>query len=215
VNELEFIRRQVSIERTHMAAVRSACAAALSLPRAERPEVEFLRACAEYLVFVVGRFNAQDQAHCDLLGPRLPTSATHDLATLEDLGRTLEASRGAIAKLEIAVRAGSDEAFVAALRTYLAFYSNVLAGHRHALHHLFDAHYEVADWRAASAVDADAILEERERYARVAGLIPDDIELAPTRTDVPQRSPAASGTPPDSAGSASGPVSGPVSGRGS
>jgi len=207
VNEIEFIRRQVSTERTHMAAVRSACATATSRPPAERADVEFLRACAEYLVFVEGRFNAQDQTHRALLGLRLPANAAQDLATLEDLGRTLAASRGAISKLEVAVRGGNDEAFLSALRTYLAFYSNVLAGHRHVLHHLFDAHYEVADWRAASAVDADAILEERERYARVAGLIPDDIELAPTRSDVPPLSPAASGTSRDSAG--------PVSGRGS
>ncbi len=182
-----------------MAAVRSACAAALSRSPAERPDAEFMRACSEYLVFVVGRFNAQDQAHCELLGPRLPAGAAQDRATLADLGRTLAASRAAIAKLEAAMREGSDEAFVNALRTYLAFYSNVLAGHRHALHHLFDAHYEVADWRAASAVDADAILEERERYARVAGLIPEDIELAPTRTDVPPRAAAAMGPSSDNA----------------
>jgi hypothetical protein len=194
VNELEFIRGQVATERSHMAAVRGACAAALGRPPGDPPDIEFLLACAEYLVFIVGRFNAQDQAHCNLLRPRLPADAARDRATLDDLGLTLGASREALAALAAALRirrdlqsatAADDAAFVAALRGYLAFYSNVLASRRHALRHLFEAHYDVADWRAASAVDADAILEERTRFARVAGLLPDGVALAALASDAP------------------------------
>ena len=204
MNELEFIRRQVSIERSHMAAVRGACAAALALPRDERPGTDFLQACAGYLVFAVGRFNTQDLAHCDRLRAHLPVDAAQDRATLDDLDRTLAASRKAIDALAAALRdreaagdAGDDDAFVAALRGYLSFYSNVLAGRRHALQHLFEAHYAVADWRAASAVDADSILEERQRYARVADLLPDDISLAAGASDAPPLGPAVGRNVPD------------------
>jgi len=190
VNELEFIRSQVSTERSHMAAVRSACAAALALAADPRPDIDFLAACAGYLIFSVGRFNAQDQAHCGLLRPRLPADAARDLATLDELEQTLGMSRKAIEPLATALgtlESGTGDAaeFTAALRTYLSFYSGVLAPRRHALRHLFDAHYGIADWRAASAVDADSILEERERYARVADLRPGGIALGAQGTDAP------------------------------
>lgn len=188
MNELEFIRRQVSTERSHMAAVRSACSAALAQSADERVAGDFLLACASYLVFVVGRFNAQDQAHADQIRPRLPADAARDRATLDDLDQTLSASRDALEALAAALRrhetgASDDAALVAALRSYLSFYSNVLASRRHALQHLFEAHYTVADWRAASAVDADSILEERQRYSRVASLLPDGIALAALASD--------------------------------
>jgi hypothetical protein len=190
VNELEFIRHQVSTERSHMAAVRGASAAALAQPAEERPALDFLQACASYLVFIVRRFNAQDQAHCDLLRQRLPADAGRDRATLDDLDRTLAASRQALDALATALQrreaagdGSEDDAWVAALRSYLSFYSNVLAGRRHALQHLFEAHYTVADWRAASAVDADSILEERQRFSRVVDLLPDGIALAAPASD--------------------------------
>jgi hypothetical protein len=204
VNELEFIRHQVSTERRHMAAVRSACSAALALPAAGRAGTDFLLACASYLVFVVGRFNAQDQAHCDLLRPRLPADAARDRATLDDLDRTLADSRQALEALAATLRRreaapdeSEDAALVAGLRSYLSFYSNVLASRRHALQHLFDAHYSVAEWRAASAVDADSILEERQRYARVASLLPDGIALAALASDAPPLAAAAGRGVPD------------------
>ncbi len=205
MNELEFIRRQVSTERLHMAAVRGATAAALTVPADERPGTDFLLACARYLVFIVGRFNAQDQAHCDLLRARVPADAASDRAMLEDLDRTLAASRKALDSLASALRereaagdTGDDAAFVAALRGYLSFYSNVLASRRHALQHLFEAHYTVAEWRAASSVDADSILEERQRYSRVADLLPEGIALAALASDAPPLGAAAGRDLPDS-----------------
>jgi hypothetical protein len=184
VNELEFIRRQVSTERSHMAAVRSACAAALAREDGATRDPAFLEACAEYLVFVVGRFNAQDQAHCDLLRPRLEAADAEGRATIDDLLQALAASREAIGRLATAVAAHGagtlgDAPFVEALREYLGFYSRVLATRRHLIHHLFDRHYGIAEWRRASAVDADSILEERDRYARVADCLPEGLSLAP------------------------------------
>ncbi len=182
MNELEFIRNQVATERSHMAAVRGACAAALLQPADPPPDLDFLVACASYLVFSIGRFNAQDQAHCELLRPRLPATAADDQRTLADLEQTLAANRTAISQLATALAAlqsgtGGEAGFSAALRAYLSFYANELASRRHALRHLFDAHYGVAEWRRASAVDADSILEERDRYAQVAGRLPEGIVL--------------------------------------
>lgn len=206
MNELEFIRRQVSTERSHMSAVRSACAAALALPADHRPDVDVLAACADYLVFSVGRFNSQDQAHCDLLRPRLPAAAARHRATLDDLEQTLAASRKALEALAVALAALQDgtstvSAFTAALHSYLSFYSNVLARRRHALQPLFDVHYGIADWRIASAVDADSILEERERYARLSGLLPDGIAFAELGSDAPPLPTVAVGAAADSIGS--------------
>lgn len=168
-----------------MAAVRSACAAALARDAGAEPDPEFLDACARYLVFVVGRFNAQDQAHCELLAPRLDAADAASRALVEDLLQALAASRAAIERLAatLAARdsgAASDAQFAESLRDYLGFYARVLATRRHSIHHLFERHYGIADWRRASAVDADSILEERERYARVAACLPDGISLAPS-----------------------------------
>jgi hypothetical protein len=190
VNELEFIRGQVSLERRHMAAVRNACAAALALPADRQPDASFLVAGAEYLRSSLQRFCDQDQAHCDQLRPRLPSGENHDLRALDDLHRTLAASRAALAPLAKALDAhlagaGTAADVSAALRAFLEFYANVLASRRHALHHLFDAHYGIAEWRAASAVDADAIFEERQRFTRVAALLPHGISLEGPATGAP------------------------------
>jgi hypothetical protein len=203
VNELEFIRRQVSIERSHMAAVRSACAAALARDGGTAPDPEFLEACARYLLFVVGRFNAQDQAHCDLLRPRLDAADVEGRETIDDLRQALAASREAIGRLAAAVEsrgAGTrdDSSFVEALREYLGFHARVLATRRHSIHHLFDRHYGIAEWRLASAVDADSILEERERYARVVGCLPEGLSLAPSElpaAGLPPSAPAVAPAP--------------------
>lgn len=183
MNELEFIRQQVSTERSHMAAVRSACAAALAQQADAGRDADFLLACVDYLVFIVGRFNSQDQAHCDRLRARVPAADVRSHAVIDDLAQTLAASRKAIEALAVAGRArasgsGDELALVAALRSYLSFYASVLASRRHVIQHLFEVHYGIADWRATSAVDADAILEERARYGRVAERLPDGIVLA-------------------------------------
>ncbi|MFO1428044.1 MAG: hypothetical protein U1F11_13935 [Steroidobacteraceae bacterium] len=70
MNELQYIRAQVALERGHMASVRLACQQALALPEGALPPAEladFCTRCAQYLVFIGRRFNAQDQAHADQL----------------------------------------------------------------------------------------------------------------------------------------------------
>lgn len=210
MNELEFIRSQVSTERRHMGAVRTAATNVLAQEGAaasESAQVEFLLACASYLVFIVQRFAAQDRAHCRLLRPRLPDNASTDRQTLDELEQVLDACDAEIAVLRGAMQGGemgesgdnvqlarsaqsaqdsiSPQGLIAALRAYLSFHANVLGSRRHALRHLFDAHYSIADWRATSSVNADSILEERARYARVQELLPEGIELGPSGDDLP------------------------------
>ena len=182
MNELEFLRRQIATERGHMAAVRSACAASLAQPDVP-PDPGFLESCADYLVYVVSRFNDQDEAHASLLRPRLDATDAAGRAVIDDLLATLAANREAIGRLCQALearRAGDpdDGRFIDALRNYLTFYASVLATRRHALQPLFDRHYGIAEWRLASRVDADSIIEERERYARVADRLPEGVVLA-------------------------------------
>lgn len=186
MNEIELIRAQVSTERSHMAAVKNACRAALE--SADRGMIgaealrDFCAACADYLVLSVGRFNAQDAAHCEVLRPRLGADDAADRRTLEDLEHTLALSREALARLEATLRAyrqGSASApqLVAACREYVRFFDGVLARRRHAIAHLYDRHYGVAEWRRVSFVDADSILAERSRFATVQGALPPGIAL--------------------------------------
>lgn len=186
MNELQLIRDQVSTERRHMAEVRAACASAIARAAPEDTLLdEFCQACADYLVYIVGRFNAQDQAHCDILGPRLAPGDAANRHILDELAATLARNREAIASLAAALearRAGQLHVpqFVAACQDYLRFYEEVLAKHRHVIYHLFDRHYGIEEWRRASLVDADAIVEERVRYGRVRAKLPPGVDLATT-----------------------------------
>jgi len=206
VNELEFLRQQIATERGHMAAVRSACATALE-QAGTPPDPEFLGHCADYLVFIVARFNEQDRTHAGQIRPRLDVGDDAGRRAIDDLLGALEQSRAAISRLATAAadwRGGraDDAALVAALREYLAFYASVLATRRHSLQPWFDAHYGIAEWRRAAGVDADSILEERERYARVADSLPEGLSLAPSQSSATALRAAArsAAAPPTAAG---------------
>lgn len=182
MDEAAFLRQQVSTERRHMAEVKNAARAALASSAATQSAAKgelahFATAAIAYLVFIMERFNAQDQAHCELLRPRVPLSDTDDLAVLDDLEATLSLSRQAIAELASAANP------VEGLRAYVAFFDEVLAIRRHVIQHLFEAHYSIDDWRKASFVDADSICEERERYSAVEAALPGGVTLASRARD--------------------------------
>ena len=120
MNELEFLRQQIATERGHMAAVRSACATALE-QAGTPPDPEFLGHCADYLVFIVARFNEQDRTHAGQIRPRLDVGDDAGRRAIDDLLGALEQSRAAISRLATAAadwRGGraDDAALVAALR---------------------------------------------------------------------------------------------------
>ena len=187
MNELEFIRQQVATERTHMGAVRAALAATLAAGYPLAVLEPFTRVAARYQVFVVRRFNRQDLEHCAILQPLIPATDTTDHKILADLAETLWMSSQAIEKLGTALESAAAE-LLGASNTYNQFYGDVLVRRRHAIYHLFGQHYGVAEWRRASFVDADSILEERELFDAVSRALPTGIEL---------RSP---GRPADAAG---------------
>lgn len=176
MNELEFVRQQVSTERSHMGATRAALAAALAADYPQGTLTPFVNAAAVYLVFVVRRFNRQDLEHCSMLTPLVPASDAEDRAALVDLSETLRLSSGAVDKLAAALP-GTPAELLAACRDYNRFYTDVLVKRRHAIYHLFERHYGIENWRRASFVDADSILAERDLYAAVAATLPKGIEL--------------------------------------
>ena len=156
MDELAILRDQVATERRHLAALHKACRTALQAGGHAAGLVDTCRVAAAYLVYSARRLHAQDQAHCLLLRPRVsPVDAT-SLALLDDLEDTLQRSRAALA--------------------WLDFIDNVLGKRRHSLEHLFREHYTIDDWRASSCVDADSILEERERFAAVCAAFPSGLE---------------------------------------
>jgi hypothetical protein len=179
MNELEFIREQVRLERRHMAEVRQALETALLGRAVADPSLQiFCQAAARYLVFIVQRFNAQDQIHCDQLRSCLTAEDATSLQSLEQLHSTLAQSRPAVAQLSAALASpASMETLLDACRRYLDFYRHELLARKNSLYPLFDQHYGMADWRRASLVDADSVLEERTLYATVKTCLPVGIEL--------------------------------------
>lgn len=186
MNELEIIRAQLAVEQSHAAEVAQACAAAFGSPAVGAPEEAmalFREACVSYLVWVLARFEERDQSLSELLAARL--SSTNGATTagarhLSSLIGRFGTSREALARLEAALDAGSSEAARAAWQEFARFFNSSWAPRRAALEGALAEHSSVADWRAVCAIDADSILDERRRFARVAALLPAGIELRPT-----------------------------------
>ncbi len=185
MNEQEFLRQQVILERRHMSEVKNACEAAINAGFEEESLEEFCRSCVHYLVFILDRFNAQDQKHSDLLRPRLAPEESSYLPVLDDLDVALASSREATLRLSTALearRAGKLSAaeLIYEAKAYIEYYNKTLRKRQHGISPLFERHYTIADWRAASFVTADTILEERERYAAVTARLPSGIEMKST-----------------------------------
>lgn len=159
-----------------MGATRAAMAAVLQANYPEPVLAPFLKAAANYLAFIVRRFNRQDAEHCSMLGALVPLDHSADRAVLADLTETLRLSEAAVEKLSTGIDASAAE-LSRSCREYNRFYSEVLIKRRHAIYHLFEQHYRVDHWRRASFVDADSILEERRLYAAVTTTAPKGIEL--------------------------------------
>lgn len=142
----------------------------------------FCERCADYLEFAVPRLNAQDQAHAETLLSRLPESSTADRAVLSDLLHVLQASREAIERLAQAhgalrERAATPDAFLDACRHYVSFFDAELGTRKHRISHLLERYYGLADWRRASRVSADSILEEKRLFTRARDSAPESVML--------------------------------------
>ncbi|HNR21703.1 MAG TPA: hypothetical protein PKL49_01630 [Steroidobacteraceae bacterium] len=166
MDELAILRGQIATERRHLIAVKGACRAALPAARQTTGADEFARIAGDYLQHIGRRMLAQDHAHVVLLRPRLAAGDVASHRLLDELEATLGQLRTALQALET----GTDR--IAGLFDYLDFIDSVMAKRRHALEPLLAAHYSIEDWRAAAFVDADSILEERERYAACRAAAP-------------------------------------------
>jgi hypothetical protein len=184
MNEIQLIRAQLDLERSHASAVAAVCGATLGCATpaslaSGTPLETFRQACVDYLVCILAWFEERDRRLAELINQYGPEHATRDAldATLARRGR----SREALEKLEAAFAAAPDTAAAAGARPawveFAQFFSGIWSTRRDALDALLSANSRASDWRHMSGVDADTILEERSRYARVTETLPPGITL--------------------------------------
>lgn len=182
MNELEIIRSQLAVEQSHAADVTHACArvfAATDSAPTSGAEL-FREACVSYLVWVLARFEERDQTLSELLASRQPTATRAAAASARELAGLIGlsgTSREALSRLEAALAAGDTPAARAGWQEFARFFDAAWMPRRAALERALAEHLTVADWRRVCAIDADFILDERNRFARVAAQLPAGIEL--------------------------------------
>jgi hypothetical protein len=185
MNEIQLIRNQLTAERQHLGSVTNACVSALQ--RAEGDAApgspvpgDFRQACVEYLVCVLAWFEERDQRLADLAHARL-TAADPARRALEEVLASPGHSREALERLEAACAAGSASGRSSTLRErwldFARYFGSVWGKRRDGLDALLASSTRVSDWRTVGGIDADSILEERQRYARVCALLPPGVSL--------------------------------------
>jgi hypothetical protein len=186
MNEVQLIRNQLTLERTHASAVANACATALQTDAAAGPMSDsleqFRRACVDYLACVLAWFEERDQRLADLVQTRFGASDPARRAFEEVLSRRGR-SRDALAKLEAAC-AGSAAPGAGmrqqGWREFAEYFNGMWSTRRDALEALLTSNTRPGDWRTLGGIDADSILEERRRYALVAAQVPAGVTLGAT-----------------------------------
>ncbi len=180
MNEVELIRAQLSLERQHAAAVSHALSAAAA-QGSERLDA-FREASVDYLVWTLSRFEERDQVFHDLVRGRFAADEAVRRAA-EEVFALPGTSREALAKLEAALREGPAPRSGPGARLwadFVEFFDGVWRTRRDALDQLFARHARITDWRAMSAIDADSIFDERNRYSRVRETLPVGVTLPAT-----------------------------------
>ncbi len=180
MNEIELIRAQLLAERSHASQVAHACVAAISGGQPAGPEEAraFRDTCVSYLVWVLARFEQRDQLLAEHL-QTLPGGSHEDTlpAGLMEVAARTGTSREALAKLEAALGAADPDVARAAWQEFARFFHAAWSERRVAIERQLTQLTGVASWRAVCAVDADSILEERNRYDRVVARLPAGITL--------------------------------------
>jgi hypothetical protein len=182
MNEVQLIRQQLALERQHVDAVANVCAA-LAGAAADGAAVEglaqFRRACVDYLACVLAWFEERDQRLAELLQARTSVAEPPRQAIEEALARAGR-SRETLAKLEAACAASaasSSSARQQAWREFGEYFNSAWSARREAIDALLATNSRVTDWRTLGGIDADSILEERRRYARVQAQAPPGVTL--------------------------------------
>jgi hypothetical protein len=180
MNEIELIRGQLLTERLHATAVANACAEALGrsellAPTSGSPLEEFRQACVEYLVCVLTWFEERDQRLIELWHARLARGDA-ERRTLDDLltsrGRSREALEKLAAALASSAEPATDQEVPERWQEFAQFFNGVWRARRDAIDALLGPNNRTTDWRHFGGIDADSILEERSRYARVHATLP-------------------------------------------
>jgi hypothetical protein len=186
MNEVELIRAQLNVERQHAAEVSRACAGALAAAGSRDNErlaslEAFRQASVDYLVWILSRFEEREQVFHELLRNRFP-EADPDRRAVEAALALSGTSREALAKLETALGSTGDAPSDtgAGWTDFLRFFNGVWSARRDEIDRLFARQAKIADWRTVSAIDADSIVDERSRYARVQATLPAGIEMPPS-----------------------------------
>jgi hypothetical protein len=183
MNELEIIRSQLAIEQAHAAEVVDACVAVFgrtdAVPAPSEATTLFREASVGYLVWVLARFEERDQALSELLASRQAANGTKAASArqLVSLVSRAGTSREALSRLEAALGAGESAAARAGWQEFGRFFNSAWVPRRAALEGALAEHLDVADWRAVCGIDADAILDERNRFGRVVAQLPPGTEL--------------------------------------
>ncbi len=187
MNEIEIIRSQLAVEQLHAAEVVNACAAVFGGIRAiaatSAATALFREACVNYLVWVLARFEERDQTLSELLASRPSPSASGAVANAQHLSSLIArpgTSREALSRLEAALAAGDSQMAQPRWQEFACFFNSAWAPRRAALEGAVSEHLGVVDLRAVCAIDADSILDERNRYARVVAQLPAGTELRRT-----------------------------------
>jgi hypothetical protein len=194
MNEVELIRAQLTVERQHAADVSKACARAIAGGGSPDPGaqdaatlaalVTFRQAGVDYLVSVLTRFEVREQALRELLRNR---DAGRRFAAEDADQRAMEAAlalpgscRDALKNLAFALGT-SVESDSAASRwmDFHRFFTGAWSARRDEIDRLFERHAKITEWRVVSDIDADSIVDERTRYARVKATLPAGIEMTP------------------------------------
>ena len=181
MNEVELIRRQLAVERQHAAAVSQACASALAAAASQGPDrlaplEAFRQASVEYLVWILSRFEEREQVFQDLVRNRLAADDPNRRA-VETAFALPGTSREALARLETALGATGGNDTATRWTDFLRFFSSAWSTRRDEIDRLFERQAKITDWRTVSDIDADSIVDERSRYARVKATLPDGIEI--------------------------------------
>ena len=155
MNEVQLIRAQLTLERQHAAEVVRSLAELVAVE-------SFRQIAVDYLAWVLSRFEERDQVFHDLLRNRYPAEDPNRSAAEKALALP-GSSRDALTKLETALRGTDADKW----HEFLHFFTGAWSARRDEIDRLFERQAKVTDWRTVSDIDADSIVDERGRYARV------------------------------------------------
>lgn len=176
--------QQVSIERAHMNAAHRALNSGLENASGQDPAfAEFYVACVDYIEFIMGRFYAQDQAHVDLLKPKVPKDDKESWDLINEIQTSFNKGRGEVAKLATAKAdftkngPNSQADFEEVARAYADFFLGQMSKFKHSIRYLMAEHITPEQFRANSIVTEESINREKELFDRLEATAPEGVTI--------------------------------------